>query len=563
VSRLTISLVTAGALALIASLFFTLHYGTNDDIAMRLLAEGRLAPNSQPTAYLLFINIILGRPLAWAYAIAPGIPWYDLLMNSAILISAAVLLFLWGGANPLRVIWSVCLGIFFLLPIFVSQQFTQAAMLCATAGVGLWARAARESLPKHVRRLHLWLGLILFVWGGLIRAEGAALVALVAAAFTLPLAAIFRGADKSLRSRLVFPGLTGVAAAILLGLCFVFNLMTYARASGWRDFHEFNLLRAELTEYLPAPLSSYKVSLLQQEVGWSPNDISMLQLWFFTDPNLFNLSKLREAAKIVYPGGSGFVARPTIGVTQTIKRVRKFLVENYLAFLILAAFTLAYRGYGWKLCLFTAWMSGAVILTVVVINLTLKQPPYHVYWSVFILQTTFFSITLGRLSHTSSRLLGLGMLFCAAALVTVSFNSQLKESRLLRQEMAATSQELTELNAKNLELGVLHANNFPYQLVWSPFRRGQVGFPFLPLGASAQTPPIQEFLRSTGRLNLPLSICSEPRTVLVTSTSFLPLIAKFIGQHDGREVEFELAQTGTFRAWQCHSRPDLTDTPEH
>src|SRR5437016_2097908 len=84
-----VALLAAGTLALITPLVFTLHYASNDDVGMRLIAEGTFVPNGRPLPYLLYINFLVGYPLAWAYTIIPSVPWYDLLMGTTIFVSAA------------------------------------------------------------------------------------------------------------------------------------------------------------------------------------------------------------------------------------------------------------------------------------------------------------------------------------------------------------------------------------------------------------------------------------------------------------------------------------------
>src|SRR5712692_2470745 len=107
-----VALLTAGALTLITYLVFTPHYASNDDVGMRLMAEGRWVPDAKPLPYLLSINVILGLPLAKAYTVMPVVPWYDLLMGLTMFISAGIMLFVWGGTKPTRTLWSVLLGAF-------------------------------------------------------------------------------------------------------------------------------------------------------------------------------------------------------------------------------------------------------------------------------------------------------------------------------------------------------------------------------------------------------------------------------------------------------------------
>lgn len=151
--------------------------------------------------------------------------------------------------------------------------------------------------------------------------------------------------------------------------------------------------------------------------------------------------------------------------------------------------------------------------------------------------------------------LALAGFVCAAVLVANTLGLQLGECAVLQRHFAAVSEDVNELVNRHKDLYVIHAGEFPYESIWRPFHQEKRRFNFLPLGTAQQTPLTQDFLRKTGRLNLPLSICSEPGMVLVASPSFLPVISEFVREHDGRQVEFELAlTTATFFGWRCHDR---------
>lgn len=553
-----VAVLAAVALALITPLVFTLRYASNDDVGMRLIAEGRFVPDGKPLPFLLYINTLLGYPLAWAYTMVPSAPWYDLLMGATIVVSAAALFFTWGDAKP----WSFLFGLFFLLPIFVSQQFTQTGMTSAAAGIILIARAAFEPHPKGARRTQLWFGCALFVWGGLIRIDGAALIAITAAGFALPFLFASRK-DRAARQRLLSATVFAVAGAILLSLCFAFNLATYARDPGWHEFPEYNWVRAELTEFLPGQVQADDFAGLRDRTGWSANDFSMLRQWFFTDPELFNLSKLQQAVAVLHSGQGSFGASLKIKLWQAVKSVLRFGAQNIGAFLMIAAFTFGQGGRGRTPYLYLLCSTGVLLLTVFAVSITLKELPYRVYWPLLILETGFLTLATGRWGQVSRSRLTLAAFVCAAAIGAYALGLQLGYCSSMQRQFAAASEDVNELVNRHKDLYVLHAGNFPYQSIWRPFHQEERRFSFLPLGTAQQTPPTQDFLRKTGRLNLPLSICSEPGIVLVTSPSFLPVISKFVLEHNGRQVEFELAlTTNTFFGWRCHDRlPTAGESP--
>src|SRR6187401_3514333 len=74
--------LTVVLLPVVALTLFTPFYQTNDDIAMRLLAEGNFVPGDTPLPYLVFINVIVGQVLSLAYRLTAVVPWYDLVLGS-------------------------------------------------------------------------------------------------------------------------------------------------------------------------------------------------------------------------------------------------------------------------------------------------------------------------------------------------------------------------------------------------------------------------------------------------------------------------------------------------
>jgi hypothetical protein len=180
-------LFTVVLLPLTALTLFTPFYQTNDDIAMRLLAEGNFVPGDEPLPYLMFINVILGKILSLAYGVTTAVPWYDLVLGGSMVAASAALVHTWTGtARSFEIIWALVFAVYFLLPTFVGVQFSLAGLSCAAAGIGLVVRATVADLEPSSRRLHLRFGTTLFFWGSLIRFEGAVLIAIEGAALALP-----------------------------------------------------------------------------------------------------------------------------------------------------------------------------------------------------------------------------------------------------------------------------------------------------------------------------------------------------------------------------------------
>jgi hypothetical protein len=99
---------------------------------------------------------------------------------------------------------------------------------------------------------------------------------------------------------------------------------------------------------------------------------------------------------------------------------------------------------------------------------------------------------------------------------------------------------------------VLHAHWFPYEDFWTPLHTENARFDFVGLGASTQTPPVQDFLAKTGRTDLPWSLCTEPAMLIITAPRIPPMLTAFVDEHHGVKVKFEQAFKGKrIRAWKC------------
>jgi hypothetical protein len=96
-----------------------------------------------------------------------------------------------------------------------------------------------------------------------------------------------------LAPRLARRALPLLAALAIAALCYKFNHAYYARTEPWRDFYEYNGVRAQFTDYdrvQPGP----EVERALRTVGWERIDLGMLKNWFFADRSRFSLSNLRR-----------------------------------------------------------------------------------------------------------------------------------------------------------------------------------------------------------------------------------------------------------------------------
>lgn len=531
-----VALLPVAALAL-----FTPFYQTNDDIAMRLLAEGNFVPGDEPLPFLMFINVILGKVMALAYQLTTAVPWYDLILGGSMLVAGAALVSVWIGSGKLHeIVWAALLAAFFLLPNFVSVQFSLAGMGCAAAGVALIATGR----PR--------LGVALFFLGSLIRFEGAVLIAIEGAALALPLL-VTRGRDAEDRVPRRKAIVAAALAMLLAAGAFVVNQTAYRRSSGWQDFYEYNLLRSRLNEYItPERLTGDAIPRLTKEVGWTNNDFALFRDWFFTDPQLFSLEKVRKAERLFY----GAANQPTedwrkVRTERAKEMAKGFFLETRWAFLLMGALVLAY-GLRPKLLLYLAALTFTLAALIVGISLSLKAPPQRIFWPMLIMAATMLVLAARRWGRPMPHVAMLVAMLLGVYAITLALPPLRKESEARRLAAEAVHADVDALRRTGATFFVLHANAFPYEDFWQPMHTEKAAFDFVGLGASARTPPVQGFLARSGRSDLPWSLCNDPSMLIIAAERIPPMLVTFVREHRGVNVQFTKTFEGKeITAWRC------------
>jgi len=542
-TRAAAPIVAAVLLPLIALTLFSPFYQTNDDVTMRLLAEGHFVPEGAPVPFLLFINIVIGWMLATAYTLLPGVPWYDLLLGASLIAAAAALVVVWIGSGRRRdVLWAVILAVYFLLPAFVSVQFTIAGLTCSAAGIALLVSAAAE---PRTRRSHAIFGTALFVWGSLIRFQGAALMAIEGAALSLPLLLVaLRGPEARARRRALL--LSASMAAVLMMTFFAADRIAYKRARGWEDFHEFNALRARMSDFITSEqVTPPALARLRAETGWSENDFVLFVGWFFTDPTVYSLANVRKAAA-VFDDEVRFPLR----LRSAWQDAGAFLLNMRWAFVIMGAFVLGRAGP--RLIVFFLGTTLTIVVLFGVVSFLLKAPPQRVYWPMLILGATMLTIAARR-EEPSPRAWQTLAAIAVAILVTGRSLQTLHSISNARKRAAGDARrDVVGLRQTGARLIIIQGNAFPFESYWQPLHTPAAPFPFVSLGVTNQTPPVQAALRRYASTDVAWSLCSDPALILITWDAVTPLLAQSVLDHHGAAVRFEpVFRSELASGWRC------------
>jgi hypothetical protein len=522
-------------------------YLTNDDVGMRLLVEGHVAPGAAPTPFVMFMHIAIGWVLAVLYSAANSVPWYDVLMLATAVASTVGLVAVWNGTSGrASLLRALMLSVALLGPLFATPQFSLIGMTCAATGLmllihGLGATRGADSAGAAWRLY----GLCLFTLGTLIRWEGS-VVLLIQATVSLLAASVSRVNSSLVGPRRLLT-LVALLAAIPL-LAAITNVVVYQRSPGWMEFPEFNYTRGMLTEYAPAGgVSPEVMSALRAKTGWSENDLQLLRGWFFENPSVFSLDKLRAALTVLRHRNvtAGSIVTGMGGAIQSL------LAQTWVPMLFLLAVSTS-TGRPGRQVLFTVILLLVFLVVGGSASVWLKELPFRVYWPMLVLVGVAIS---GGNGDSTPRVSPYSLLAIAALLALIAI-PRWQQQQLRAAEAREVNMDVTALARLEPSLVLIHADTMRWEYVWHPFSNSRFPYPFVGIGVGARTPPLQSLLRRNGQIDLANAICSGDRVLLLARSWLPPAIVIFLQEHYSRRVTFDAVFEGrTFTAWRCRANP--------
>jgi hypothetical protein len=302
-----------------------------------------------------------------------------------------------------------------------------------------------------------------------------------------------------------------------------------------------------LTEYAPGDVSPGLLSALREKTGWSGNDLQLLRGWFFEDRAVFSLEKLRAALTVLRHDQD----RSAVSMARSAAvSARVIFSETWSALLILMALAASgarpVRQLSLTLVLFVVFFAVSSAVSV-----SLKELPFRVYWPMLVLVA---GLAVDADATGRPRALPLTCLVAAVALVCLLTIPRWHQQQRREIEARDVAADLVALDRLAPSLVVIHADALRWEYVWRPFRRSYFPRPFLGIGASAQTPPVQAALSREGRGGLVSAMCSEDRVVLIARPWLPAALVVFMKEHYARDIAFDALFEGrTFTAWQCRS----------
>jgi hypothetical protein len=288
---------TALVLALVGAPF----YHTNDDPVMSCIVAGVswIGGESHPAEQAVFVHVWLGRALVALYRAAPGVPWYGLLLLSALLTAAGGCAFAGLRLAPPRLAsaaWLLFAALVCGLGL-TTLHFGVCATFLAASGLllGLSLLARPSAGPRTNGALSAWAVLQVLLAFAL-RPEGA-LLGLCAlsplALMQLPRSGRRRAAWFALGLLACLAGAVSLRAR---------QRQAYARSPGWEQTLDWMEAKTAFIDHARIAYTE-RTRATFEAAAWSANDLELLRRWFAWDPQLYSTASLRDLEARLHRAG--------------------------------------------------------------------------------------------------------------------------------------------------------------------------------------------------------------------------------------------------------------------
>ena len=431
------------------------YWQENDDAFMAMVAHG-YGITAAPGTELLFSSVLYGKliqslPASIAGAQTYGVLSYVLLAAAATAAAYA----LWRAAVAGGLAAAGLVIVF--APVVLYPQFTVVAGLLVVSGALLLATDGRWRAAAAAA--------VLFAFGALVRFGAAGLTFVFVLPFLVPI----------LRSAPRFAAVAVLAAAAAGGIAA--DRLHYA-APAWEKFLAMNDARLRFTDWGLRPYF-FREPLDPMRLGWVPNDLVMIEGWFFADPRVYTPARLNHLADQV---STPFLVLSN--ATRYHEAIAPFSHEQFLALLAFALFA-AWRARS-RLALWTLAALGAVMLGIVLAGrpgaMRIYIPPLAGI-ALFVL-----TVAPRPLARLHAILLGIGV---TAAGTVLGFRNAADraEEELLRSRVCRMPAD---------RLYVTWGDALPYERIYRPLAPPGDGcaLPFYPLGVQSYAPYALERLRT-------------------------------------------------------------------
>ncbi len=266
-------------------IFFTLFtpiYEEVDDVVMTLIANGSYT--GEPSAYLVYINIVLGKFLTILYQIYPYWNWYSTFsyIVAFITLHSILSIIINKIRSRLLLIISILFVVIFYLRFLLFLQYTTIAALATTSSIFLFLFLIGSN-KGHSRYSHIVAYSLLLI-SSLIRENSFYLIMTLAIPIII---AAYRQLATKRRTIIIFLLITTLG----VGVSKYIHNISYEKKPEWNKLMLLEKPRALLHGY--SLYSYYQYEQIYNKIGWNKNDYLMFNTWFYYDQKIFSAEKLQ------------------------------------------------------------------------------------------------------------------------------------------------------------------------------------------------------------------------------------------------------------------------------
>jgi hypothetical protein len=517
-------------------------YVTNDDVSIRLALEGLAIPGQPATGFSILTHASLGWAVVALNRVLPVVPWWDLVVAGTLISALAVFVALaWDALGTGWLARATAVGALLVaaVPLAPALQFTISATLAGGAAALLVLSEFGTSRPA--RTAVVIASALLLLIGLLIRAMAAA--AGLAAVVVLVGPLVIARQPRRVLAALVAAGVLMVAVQYADGLLYSFN-------RDWDAYYRYNWMVVRLFEW-GGELPARERSLITSAVGWSSNDWMMLQAYFGVDRAVHGFDQLARAydARALLTGWDAVLRDAIARATDIDSADFRRLIGASASVLVTVAVVSVYLRRG--ALLWGGAMAVLFCLLCIAIEVVFKELPFRVLAP---LQVCLLAATLTVAGFNRRQPSPVASVVCLGVVVAVlgtQIGAAVTAAEADDRHAQQVTNEVMALERLSPALLVLHADTFPREHWWRPFRHPRIALPAIALGWNNQNPLLQRFLSSSGREPLLKAICSDPAIFIIAEEGRLDFVTTYLRERYDTDVKWTDVFAGSFHAWRC------------
>lgn len=300
-------------------------YEENDDVGIERIASGFFG---EPSSYLVFCNILIGKFLSTLYRIIPSIKWYALFMYGITFISFCVFSIICDKIIANSALSCVIKYPFIIImgyEIYCMPQFTKTAGVSTMAGgcllvynvIIILLRKKNNNLK--INYISILVAIAMLWVGSMIRIEAFILVIpfiLVALSREIIKKVSYDKVNK--RNILEALAIFGITVFVIGGTQ-ILDRNIYSNDEAWKYYQNWNGLRGKVVDFNTADY--YEFEDKYREIGMSENDYFMLKHWGFGDVDYYTNDRLQAVLDI-----DASTPKSEIDIVATLEKSLKYML---------------------------------------------------------------------------------------------------------------------------------------------------------------------------------------------------------------------------------------------